>query len=328
MFIKNLISRCKFIFGIFGIIACCLPANASILETIRAEYAENKLQHEISTEELERKVADTLLDTKIESETYGRKIADALLDTKINTETIRAEYAENKLQHEISTEELERKIADAMLDTKIHTVNNKFYSGKEDVNFKSIKLGKNTVSSIDTGETAITEGNSQQIATTATVMKSAENATYTGSTGENVISSQPQTINTAINTLDKAIGNMDFSQTYYVSDSENITSAINKLDTGLANVEADVRNLDHRVDHVEKHLRGGIAATAALTALVPNARDCGNTQISIGSGNYADKVGFAAGLFHYINDRVLVNAGGSFATSNDWAFRAGITFGL
>ena len=64
-----------------------------------------------------------------------------------------------------------------------------------------------------------------------------------------------------------------------------------------------------------------------MTALVPNARTAGDTQISIGTGSYEGNAGIAVGAFHYFNDNVLVNIGASYAGSKSTAFRAGITFG-
>ena len=71
-----------------------------------------------------------------------------------------------------------------------------------------------------------------------------------------------------------------------------------------------------------------MAAMSAMSALVPYARDCGDTQISVGTGAYQDRMGIAFGAFHYFNDHVLVNAGASYGGSRQWAIRAGITFGL
>ena len=68
------------------------------------------------------------------------------------------------------------------------------------------------------------------------------------------------------------------------------------------------------------------AMSAAFSALVPNARAPGNTQLSVGVGGYESELGVAAGLFHYVNDRVLVNAGVS-STGNETSGRAGVTFG-
>lgn len=69
------------------------------------------------------------------------------------------------------------------------------------------------------------------------------------------------------------------------------------------------------------------AMSAAFSALVPNDRAGGNTQLSLGMGNYEGETAIAAGVFHYFNDKVLVNAGGSFA-SDETAVRAGVTIGF
>jgi autotransporter adhesin len=65
---------------------------------------------------------------------------------------------------------------------------------------------------------------------------------------------------------------------------------------------------------------------AAFSALVPNSRSKGNTQLSIGVGAYSNSQAIAAGLFRYIDNDVLLNAGVS-ATSDEVVGRAGITFG-
>ena len=69
------------------------------------------------------------------------------------------------------------------------------------------------------------------------------------------------------------------------------------------------------------------ALGAAMSALVPNSRSKGNTQVSVGFGHYGGSQALAAGLFHYVNDDMLVNAGISATTSNEVFGRAGVTFG-
>jgi autotransporter adhesin len=62
--------------------------------------------------------------------------------------------------------------------------------------------------------------------------------------------------------------------------------------------------------------------------MVPNARAEGNTQISIGAGNYGSSSALAFGAFHYLNDNVLLNAGISKASGSEkFASRAGLTIG-
>ena len=128
-------------------------------------------------------------------------------------------------------------------------------------------------------------------------------------------------ISYAFETTGNLIGDMDFSSTAFLAGSTNLSDALRTLDSNVGRIE-------RKLDTVEHNLKSGLAAMSALSALVPNARDCGNTQISVGTGAYADRFGVAVGGFHYFNDHVLFNAGASYGGTRDWAFRAGVTFGL
>ena len=126
---------------------------------------------------------------------------------------------------------------------------------------------------------------------------------------------------TALETTGNLIGNMTFDGSNYLASVTDLSEAVRVLDSNIAKV-------DHKVEKLERKVNSGMASMAALTALVPNARDCGDTQVSIGTGAYADRAGVAVGAFHYFNDHVLVNVGASYGGTSDMAFRAGITFGL
>jgi len=69
-----------------------------------------------------------------------------------------------------------------------------------------------------------------------------------------------------------------------------------------------------------------MASMAALSALVPNARASGNTQLSMGTGAYEGHTAIAVGGFHWINDNVMLNAGASWSNSSGSAYKAGITW--
>ncbi|MGN1091427.1 MAG: beta strand repeat-containing protein [Alphaproteobacteria bacterium] len=120
--------------------------------------------------------------------------------------------------------------------------------------------------------------------------------------------------------LDDAIGNRNYASAAYITPGESVADSLSVLDTQLASVHYDLGRLENEV-------RGGFAAAAAMAALVPNARAAGDTQIAVGTGNYRDRVGFALGAFHYINDNVLINAGAAYGGSKSTTFKAGITFG-
>ncbi len=194
-------------------------------------------------------------------------------------------------------------------------------------------------SAVDSTHIASTTGAGSNLAIGTTVEDHLVN--LDNAIGDRNIASANATINAAaavsisdaLSATGDLIGNMDFSGTTYLGGVSNITDALRTLDaniatggTGGASVAA-IAAIDHKIDHVEKRLNKGMAAMSALTALVPNARASGRTQISVGTGTYGDRVGIAAGAFHYINNRVLVNAGASYGGSGDMAFRAGITFG-
>ena len=131
----------------------------------------------------------------------------------------------------------------------------------------------------------------------------------------------------AIATNADHIGSLGFTGTY-AAGSQDLTSAVNALDAQIAANTNQINHVEHKLDKVEYNLKSGLAAVTALSALVPNARDCGDTQLSVGTGMYSNRMGVAVGGFHYLNDHILLNAGASFGGAKDLAFRAGITFGL
>ena len=103
----------------------------------------------------------------------------------------------------------------------------------------------------------------------------------------------------------------------------------NLKETGVRgeNIAAQLQSLGTDLQNLENEVRGGFAASAALSALVPNARATNDTQISLGTGMYRDRAGFAIGAFHYVNDNVLLNAGAAYGGSKSTTVKAGITFG-
>ena len=116
-----------------------------------------------------------------------------------------------------------------------------------------------------------------------------------------------------------AIGTADFSGTRYAAGAKNVTDAVKKLDANMGRIEHDVRDLRH-------DFRTGMASMAAMTALVPNARGCGDTSLSLGTGAYDGHTAMALGAFHYLTDNLLLNAGAAWGNTNDVAYRMGVTW--
>ena len=98
----------------------------------------------------------------------------------------------------------------------------------------------------------------------------------------------------------------------------------------LRQVEADLRSktadLSRRIGDVDDRLDNVGAMAAASAHIVPNSRAGGNTQISLGLGHYQGATALAAGVFHYVNDNVMLNAGAS-SSFEEISGGAGITFG-
>jgi len=116
-----------------------------------------------------------------------------------------------------------------------------------------------------------------------------------------------------------AIGDMNFAGTKYISQSQDLSSAVRSLDSNLARIDNDVRDLKH-------DFRSGMASMAAMTALAPNARGCGDTSLSFGTGAYDGHTAMAFGAFHYLSDNVLLNAGVAWGNTKDAAYRMGVTW--
>lgn len=106
--------------------------------------------------------------------------------------------------------------------------------------------------------------------------------------------------------------------------SNKVTSTQNQVN----NMQGQVNSLGHKINNVERRMEQGLATVTALTALHPNPRHKGKTQISVGTGMYSDNVAGAVGIFHYLTERVMLNAGAAYGGDTSWAGNVGITIGL
>lgn len=108
----------------------------------------------------------------------------------------------------------------------------------------------------------------------------------------------------------------------------NIEMLGEKMNQMASNTNGSISALNNKVNKLDKKVKTGFASNAALSALVPNARAIGNTQLSAGTGYYDGEFGGAVGVFHYFNDNVLLNAGVSYAGDESLMARAGVSFGF
>ena len=127
------------------------------------------------------------------------------------------------------------------------------------------------------------------------------------------------TVNANIANLNSALGDVStLSETHYASKATNVTDAIKSVDAGLYSLDQDVRSLRH-------HFEGGMASAAALSALQPNARATGNTQLALGTGAYKGHTAMALGGFHWVTDNLFLNAGVAW-DNNEATYRMGVTY--
>ena len=130
---------------------------------------------------------------------------------------------------------------------------------------------------------------------------------------------------TAVSTADglkaagDAIGDMNFTSTRYASGSQDLSSAVRSLDNNIYRIDREVSDLKH-------DFKSGMASVAAMSALVPNARSCGDTSLALGTGAYDGHTAMAIGGFHYFNDNLLLNAGVAWGNTSDAVYRMGVTF--
>ena len=110
-------------------------------------------------------------------------------------------------------------------------------------------------------------------------------------------------------------------------------AAIQSVSENIGNTTADIERIDNKVyklsedvKELRRSFNTGMASMAAMTALVPNARATGNTQLSIGTGAYNGHTAVAIGGFHYVNDDVLLNAGVAWGNSSQAVYKAGVTW--
>ncbi|WP_455611297.1 YadA C-terminal domain-containing protein, partial [Cloacibacillus porcorum] len=85
----------------------------------------------------------------------------------------------------------------------------------------------------------------------------------------------------------------------------------------------------NRIEELDNDIRVAGAHAAALSAMHPIAYNPYEpTTISAGYGYYRSEQSFAVGVFHYIRENVLINAGVAFNSDGDTMGRAGVSFAL
>ena len=269
-------------------------------ESTRAQNAENALDDKIDATKED-------LEEQLDDEARVRARIDNQLSDRINNESTRAQNAENALDDKIDAtkEDLEEQLDDearvrARIDNQLSDrINNESTRAQNAENGLKDSIGDHKN------------------------IRSANEAINTES---------QKSLSDGLQAAGNAIGDVNFEKTKYVSKDKDLSSAVRTLDMNLSRVEGEltekIDRVDAKVNNHHREMRRGFANLAAMTRLVPNDRGCGNTQISAGIGNYHGTTGVAAGVFHYIDDNILVNAAVGYAGHNSTAVGAGVTFGF
>jgi long-subunit fatty acid transport protein len=84
--------------------------------------------------------------------------------------------------------------------------------------------------------------------------------------------------------------------------------------------------LNYKYKKLRHEFKAGMASMAAMSALAPNARARGNTQLSIGTSAYSNHSAIAVGGFHWVNDNLMFNAGVAWGNSSVAVYRMGMTY--
>ncbi len=107
--------------------------------------------------------------------------------------------------------------------------------------------------------------------------------------------------------------------------SGNDAAIVAQLQAFVAN--SDISNLLKRLDGIDERADDVGALTTAFSALIPNSHSQSRTQVSLGLGHYSGSNAVAAGVFHYLSDSVILNAGISSAfNSNATAVQTGLAW--
>ncbi|WP_455600570.1 YadA-like family protein, partial [Cloacibacillus sp.] len=128
------------------------------------------------------------------------------------------------------------------------------------------------------------------------------------------------------------VGAVDITREGIDMGGKNITGL---ADGGIYNGSSDavnggqLWNAYNRIEELDNDIRVAGAHAAALSAMHPIAYNPYEpTTISAGYGYYRSEQSFAVGVFHYIRENVLVNAGMAFNSDGDTMGRAGVSFAL
>ena len=135
------------------------------------------------------------------------------------------------------------------------------------------------------------------------------------------------TVNSNIAAVNSAVGDVSsLKETVYASDTTNVTDAIKALDSNMYRLDYQVNDLGAKYQRLRRDFKIGMASMAAMSAMAPNARADGNTQLTLGTGAYADHTAVAVGAYHWVTNNLMINAGVGWGDTRDAIYRMGLTY--
>ncbi|MDD2337962.1 MAG: YadA-like family protein [Geobacteraceae bacterium] len=288
------------------------------IATHTAEIAANTAA--IGAEATDRAAADASLQSNIDNEATARSAADATLQANIDTNSSEI----NNLQE--AGRGMSWTPGSAVIGASATGSGSTSLGDGASARDRDTALGyMATVTadgSVAVGADTLVEAGADGSSALGQGARVATGASGSVALGQNSVASEANTVSVGSAGNERRLTN--------IADGINDTDAANmgQLRQAAAAMQADVSNLQNRVGKVERRLDDVGALSSAFSALVPNARSAGNTQIALGAGYYEGSTAMAAGLFHYVSKNVLLNAGVSTAfNSHSTAGRAGVTFG-
>ena len=106
----------------------------------------------------------------------------------------------------------------------------------------------------------------------------------------------------------------------------NVDYVTKVMENSAKSMDKALHTLSNTIGEVRDESRSGNAMNAALSALKPlDYKEHERTQVMAGVGHYEDKTGFALGVAHFTNERIMFNAGVALS-GNKYMYNAGATF--
>ena len=121
------------------------------------------------------------------------------------------------------------------------------------------------------------------------------------------------------------IDNLDPSAIISMSPSSSISSNTNNISTNTSNISTNTSNISTNTSNIKnlgEGVAGSTALTAALTALPQTSKES-KLSCGVGTGAYSSRYAIGFGCASKVNERVDINAGGSYVFGGSKSYGGG-----